>query len=387
MSRIAEKKLYICIFFSSLIIMTKRFIVLLSAAIALSGCGNRTHYTIDGHLEGDVYEGAPVYLVDAATQMPVDSTLLTNGTFRFEGESKQPYVAYLVAATAYGTAQSACVVEPGNIYIDLLSDSLAGTPLNDKMYAFTLASQQADFATGMSTYLALYRSATSAEERRMAETAYDSIDALRVAALSDAAKNTYNENKDNVLGAFTLTLWATEAHPTATEVEELLAPAAETVRTYAPLRSILNQLHAIESTAAGRHYTDIDGIDFATGQAGKLSQMIDGHVALVDFWASWCHPCRQEISENLIRIYKQYATKGLQVVGVDVWDQPERHAKAVAEMGITYPQLIDTTRNATTVYGINGIPQIVLIDADGTIIARDLRGDEIEQAVIAALNK
>ncbi len=363
----------------------RKIILLFGAVLALASCGKNTEYAIDGQLQSSEFEGAQVYLVDIATRQPVDSTLMSNGSFHFEGNIENPYIAYVVAVGANGNAQTACVVEPGKIYVNLDSDSLSGTPLNDTLYAFTVASHEVDYSLELSIYMALYRSAVSAEDRHEAETAYDSIDALRIADMSIAALNTYKYNKDNIVGAYVLTLWATESHPKYSQAEEMLEGASDVVKNYTPLQNILSQLQAIESTDAGKKYIDIEGIDFATGEAGKLSQLVDGRVALVDFWASWCRPCRQEISENLVRIYKQYSKKGLQVVGVDVWDKPEQHKQAVEQLGITYPQLIDTTRNATTTYGISGIPQILLIGADGTIIARDLRGADIEAAVIEAL--
>ena len=72
---------------------------------------------------------------------------------------------------------------------------------------------------------------------------------------------------------------------------------------------------------------------------------------------------------------------------MDVWDKIPDHKNAVENLGITYPQLIDTTKVATEKYGIKGIPMILLIDQQGTIVKRNLRGDDIEVAVKEALKK
>jgi peroxiredoxin len=87
---------------------------------------------------------------------------------------------------------------------------------------------------------------------------------------------------------------------------------------------------------------------------------------------------RREIP-NLIAAYNKYKQKGLQVLGVAAWDKPEDSKKAIAEEQIPYPQIINSQKIATDAYGISGIPEIILFGPDGTIIARGLRGEKIEQ--------
>ena len=110
-------------------------------------------------------------------------------------------------------------------------------------------------------------------------------------------------------------------------------------------------------------------------------------MAVVDFWASWCRPCREEITNYLIPLYNEYKDKGVVVVGVDVSDQPEDHDKAVKELKIEYQQLIDSKKTAGELYGLSSIPQIILIDKNGNIVERDLRGDDIRIALEKLLNE
>ena len=105
---------------------------------------------------------------------------------------------------------------------------------------------------------------------------------------------------------------------------------------------------------------------------------------MIDFWASWCGPCRAEIP-NIAEMHKKYADKGVVVIGLNVWDKPDAQRKTIETMNMTWLQLADTTKVATDTYGVNGIPQIMLIGKDGTILARDLRGEAIEVAIVEAL--
>jgi len=110
-----------------------------------------------------------------------------------------------------------------------------------------------------------------------------------------------------------------------------------------------------------------------------------GKYVLVDFWASWCGPCRREVP-NIINVWNKYKGDSFDVLGVAVWDEPDNTKKAIEELGIEYDQIINAQRIPTDIYGIEGIPQIMLFGPDGTILRRDLRGEEIEKAVAASLS-
>ena len=136
---------------------------------------------------------------------------------------------------------------------------------------------------------------------------------------------------------------------------------------------------AMEKTAVGKMFTD-----FAAEYNGKTQKLSDyvgkGQYVLVDFWASWCGPCRAEIP-NLIAIYNKYKDKNVNVLGVAVGDKPEDSEKTIAEMGVNYPQIINAQNNGADEYGIQGIPHVILFGPDGTILERWLYGPTIEESV------
>lgn len=138
-----------------------------------------------------------------------------------------------------------------------------------------------------------------------------------------------------------------------------------------------------EATSAGKPMRD-----FEAEYNGKVQHLSDyvgkGKYVVVDFWASWCGPCRREIP-NLINVYNKYKGDKFDVIGVATWDKPADTERALEQMKIPYPQIINAQQAGSDAYGILGIPEIILFAPDGTIVARGLRGEMLEKAVQKAL--
>ncbi len=131
--------------------------------------------------------------------------------------------------------------------------------------------------------------------------------------------------------------------------------------------------------------------DFAQATPeGKLLKLSDlrGKVVLIDFWASWCGPCRRE-NPNVVRMYNVYKDKGFEILGVSLDRDRQRWLDAIQADGLTWPHVSDLqqwSNAAAQLYGVNSIPHTVLLDKEGRILARNLRGEALERKLAEIFN-
>ena len=245
--------------------------------------------------------------------------------------------------------------------------------------------QLEDFRAKIETFKQTFNEGAAAIKEDVALTAEQQSE--KISALSDKligelkefCLKTLDKNRDNALGleAFKNVQFLLDAD----ELEKAVESLGDSIKEDPAVRQVSDGLQAKKATKAGQPFVDftiVQDPENPETSTVKLSDYVGkGKYVLVDFWASWCGPCKAEIP-NIKAVYDKYAGEDFDVLSVAVWDKPEASVKAAAELGITWNQIINAQQVPTDLYGIDGIPHIMLGGPDGIILNRDLRGDLIE---------
>lgn len=166
---------------------------------------------------------------------------------------------------------------------------------------------------------------------------------------------------------------------TKEQYEEVLDAMGKCPRQYQVYKGIMAQRKAEAATAIGQDFIDFT-MPNPKGKNISISDFVGKNkYVLVDFWASWCGPCRKEMP-NVVKAYSLYHKKGLEVVGVSFDNNKNAWIKAIAQLKMPWPQMSDIKGwdcAAAKLYNITGIPANVLLDKDGKIVAKNLREEEL----------
>ena len=335
------------------------------------------NYRIDGMAPADA-NGQWVYLYKPSGQGASDSVQIANGRFTLErAVAEDGLIAHLVIPRSYNLS---FIPEEGIIKADLAAIAATGTALND------LHAQKAKAREALETETRGRLKAIRADKNlddKAKEEAQEKIVNEFYGKIKPLAEADLKEHSNDAIGLIALQNLLGMEGVTVAKAEALLQQAGDRLRAEESITKMVARLRRVEATQAGAQFVDFEGVDDAN-KAVRLSDYVGkGHYVLVDFWASWCGPCRREIG-HLKKVRDAYTDKGLVILGTVVWDEMEDHLKAMKELEITWPQIFNKTE-ATELYGIAGIPQIILFDPAGKIVARDLRGEEINKLLDKAL--
>ncbi len=166
------------------------------------------------------------------------------------------------------------------------------------------------------------------------------------------------------------------------ELAELLDILDDNLKISPEVQMLETRMQALQNTAVGNPAPDFE-LNDPNGNPIKLSDKIGARLLLVDFWAAWCNPCREE-NPNLVAVYNKYKDKGFDIFGISLDDDRFSWLEAIEADELSWTQVSQLEgwqSDAATLYAVNSIPANFLVNEEGIIIAKDLRGEDLEKKV------
>ncbi len=353
--------------------------ILYLAALALMLCvaacqqgGYKVTGTVQGAADGDT-----VILANVQRTYQVDTlqlTLIKDGKFEFVGKQDSAMMCYVIwNSTANPDLRIATqlALEEGNITVELdtAENTIAkvgGTPANDALYSLAQEEQGLN-DLARTIYVVMGDSTASDLDKAEAE--------RNLNDLQDKAVEIYQKfvaaNIQNVAGQTYLAEYASMLNDDFVAEQLKAIPNARNSAL-----DELREVYAVKAkTAVGQPLLDIkaktpEGADLSVAEVAKGAKVL-----MIDFWASWCGPCRAEMP-NVKAAYEQFHPQGFDIIGVSLDQDAEAWKKAISDLGMAWPQISDLKGwdcEGASNYGVRAIPATVLIK-DGKIVARDVRG-------------
>ena len=358
--------------------MRKLLLSIVAASMTLAACNAQSGYKVTGTVEGMPDGKAIIATVNGSSLDTLAKADVKNGSFEFTGNVSEPTGAYIMVIGQRGAIPF--MLENANITVNAGQAGLTvtgseGQKIYDQFMAINATAQQEAMKLQQE-----YQAANGDQAKMQAvQEAYAKL-------MTDAqAKETelIKANPDSYVSTFVIVSGMGQME--YEQLKERYNLLGEKAKASAQGKAIAAQIAKLESTAIGQIAPNFT-ITTPEGESISLYD-IKGKVKLIDFWASWCGPCRGE-NPHVVEIYKEYHPKGLEIFGVSLDNNKEAWVKAIADDGLVWKHGSDLKgwqSAPAQLYSVSGIPHTVLLDENNKIIAKNLRGDELKQKIAEIL--
>lgn len=332
-------------------------------------------FSIHGNIEGDYSGNVFLYKREAGEWIKMDSIIVENKTFLFKGNIGLPEMYYLSIQGENNFAE--IFIEQSNINFkakvdDFRNPEISGSESHLEYTNYLKESSVYDEKLSEAwKNIKEARTEGNREAEKIWEDAYDKADNDQKKFILDYA----NQNNTSVISAYVVLRNAYQYDET--DLEPLVNNFDNSIQGSVYIKKLSERVETLKRVAVGKPAIDFTMNDME-GNPVKLSSLY-GKYLLVDFWASWCGPCRRE-NPNVVAAHNKYSNNGFDILGVSFDKDKDKWMKAVEDDGLHWHQVGDLKgwgNEAGKLYAINSIPSNILLDPEGIIIAKDLRGEDL----------
>ncbi|MCK4852888.1 MAG: AhpC/TSA family protein [Bacteroidales bacterium] len=358
----------------------KKIVYIIAGFVILSACTTKPGYQISGTIDG-LTAGDVVLLEQRIDKeyVQIDSVTSPDGTFEFLGSVEIPDVYYVTVPGKRGKAM--IFLENNLISFTAHADTLFrpvvdGSTVHDEYDDFQESNK--DIYTKAREFYPQYSEAEKAGDDEAVKALKEEINAI----YEEAREFQLQYLEDNP-ASFIAPFIVQSLHygKDADEIEDLLAKLDPSLQGSSLVGSINRRVETLKKVAIGMPAPEFTQND-STGTPVSLSSL-SGNYLLIDFWAAWCAPCRGE-NPNVVAAYKKYHDRGFDILGVSLDNSREDWLKAVKTDQLTWTHVSDIkgwSNEVAALYGISSIPSNILLDPDGLIVKKNLRGDDLHAAL------
>ena len=363
--------------------MKKPIILFFAIAALLYACDSSknesTSYTIDAEIVG-VEDATLIYLqlVREGNLESIDSSIIKASKVSFKGSLESPEMIYLRVGNSrkmvnlFGENSTISV----KVNIDSLDQAkVVGSSVHDELMAYKKYLEPIDErSAGLNE---AYRTASQNSDNDKINEVIAEYDLLRVEQVN-MIKKFVSSRPDSYVSPFIIQRYLAYEMDYL-ELDSMLVELSSDVHDSKDYQNLSDRVSTLKSVAIGQPAVDF-ALNDTNGNPIAISSF-QGKILLIDFWASWCAPCRRE-NPNVVKLYKDFSDKGFEIIGVSFDDDHGKWVNAIQQDELTWPHVSDLKGWASAagkLYAINSIPATVLLDREGNIVAKNLRGEELRK--------
>ncbi|MCJ7448481.1 MAG: AhpC/TSA family protein [Bacteroidales bacterium] len=364
----------------------KRIIYLIFVAALFSSCSSEPHFVVKGKIDESDSVKFLLMKREAGRYVIIDSAVSKKGNFKMTGTIEFPDMVQLIAVNREN--RTSFYLENSRITITGKLDSLfnakiTGSKTQDE-YRYIIDTRKPLSEKYSDLYLQYQTASQVRDTAKVAqlENEIESVMKEMIALQKDFIKN----NPASFLAPTLLNDFSYEME--AEEIEAALNAMDTNVAKIPLVKEMKDRVARLKTVSVGQKAPDFT-LNNVDGNPVALSSKVGSKILLIDFWAAWCNPCRQE-NPNIVKVYNEFHKKGFDVLGVSLDSNKEAWIKAIANDKLSWTQVTDLEQyesSAAKLYAVDAIPSNFLLDETGTIIARNVRGQALYDKVNGVLGK